>query len=100
MSIFILTTGAQNATNIGDMSILRIARTVRMLRISRMARILRAVPELLILLKGVKAASRSVFVFFTLWLIIIYIYALMFRQICESQTECSGSTTGYFSSVL
>jgi len=75
--------GTQNQANISDVSILRIARIVRMLRISRMARILRAVPELIILLRGVKAASRSVFVFFSLWLIIIYVYALIFRQLAQ-----------------
>jgi hypothetical protein len=54
-----------------------------MVRVSRMVRLLRAIPELVILLKGIGAAMRSVMVFFTLWLIIIYVYAVVFRQMTE-----------------
>jgi len=64
-------------------SILRVLRLAKMVRISRMARLLRAIPELVILLKGIGAAARSVFVFFILWLIIIYIFAVVFRQLTE-----------------
>mmetsp|Transcript_120745 Transcript_120745/g.301265 ORF Transcript_120745/g.301265 Transcript_120745/m.301265 type:complete len:280 (-) Transcript_120745:23-862(-) len=67
-------------------------RMVKMLRISRMARLLRGIPELLILLKGIKAASRSVVIFFALWLIITYIYALAFRMIGDNDdSEYFGS---------
>merc|ERR1719162_2644543 len=66
-----------------------------MIRITRMARILRSVPELVVLLKGIGAASRSVCVFFLLWLIIIYIFAVVFRQI----TQGSDLEEAYFSSV-
>jgi len=35
------------------------------------------------LIKGIGAASRSVFVFLCLWMIIIYVFAIVFRQITE-----------------
>lgn len=87
--------GLENgAPFLDDVSILRIVRILRMLRISRVARIVRAVPELVILLKGVFAASRSVSVFFLLWAVIIYMYSLILRQIADST-----GTTDLFSSV-
>jgi len=63
-------------TGLRNASILRILRLARMVRISRLARLMRAIPELVILLKGIGAASRSVFVFFLLWVIIIYVFAV------------------------
>merc|ERR1712232_1179668 len=55
----------------------------RMLRLSRMVRLFRAVPELVVLMKGILVASRSVLVFFLLWIIIIYVFAVIFRQITD-----------------
>jgi hypothetical protein len=40
-------------------------------------------PELIILIKGIGAASRSVCVFFLLWFIITYVFAVVFRQMSE-----------------
>jgi hypothetical protein len=48
-----------------------------------MARLLKVMPELLILIKGIGVASRSVLVFFVLWLVIIYVFAIIFRQITD-----------------
>jgi len=86
VSIVLIATGGKAGAALGSGSILRIIKIVKMLRISRVTRLLRSVPELLILLKGVKAASRSVLVFFSLWLIIIYVYALIFRQLAQGET--------------
>jgi len=66
-----------------------------MIRISRMVRLLRAFPEIVILLKGLAAATRSVSVFLLLWLIIIYVFAVVFRQVTEG--EAIGAQ--YFGSV-
>lgn len=80
---------------LGNASILRMVRMARMLRISRMARLLRAMPELVILLKGIGAASRSVCIFFLLWFIIIYVFAVLFRQIAPGNPAAES----YFDSV-
>merc|ERR1719464_2474584 len=45
---------------------------------ARMVRLLRALPELMVLIKGLAAATRSVFFTFCLLAIIIYIFALVF----------------------
>lgn len=66
-----------NAVNI---DFLRILRLVRILRLSRMAKLLRAVPELVIIIKGIGFAARSVIVFFLLWTMIIYVFAIVLRQ--------------------
>merc|ERR1719440_643952 len=76
-------TSKSGSFNPSDASILRMLRLAKMIRVSRMVRLLRSVPELLIIIKGIHHASRSVMVFFTLYLIIIYVYAVIFRQLTE-----------------
>ena len=44
----------------GGLSVLRIARVMRVLRTARMARLVRLMPELMILIKGMMVAFRSV----------------------------------------
>jgi hypothetical protein len=73
--------GMDNSSDLGPVSILRVARMAKMARMARMVRLVRAFPELVVLLKGIKAAVRSVMVFFGLWIIMIYIYAVVFKQI-------------------
>mmetsp|Transcript_59321 Transcript_59321/g.103504 ORF Transcript_59321/g.103504 Transcript_59321/m.103504 type:complete len:294 (-) Transcript_59321:22-903(-) len=48
-----------------------------------MARLLRAMPELMIMIKGMAVATRSVFFTLTLLGIIIYLFAITFRQLTE-----------------
>jgi hypothetical protein len=61
-----------------------------------MARLLRSVPELVVLVKTIGGASRSVFFFFIFWLIIIYVFAVAIRQLTKD-TEIGGK---YFESVI
>mmetsp|Transcript_22700 Transcript_22700/g.41107 ORF Transcript_22700/g.41107 Transcript_22700/m.41107 type:complete len:880 (-) Transcript_22700:42-2681(-) len=65
----------------GSLSLLRMIKMVKLIRLSRMARLLRSVPELVIIVKGLRFASRSVTVFFLLWGMIVYIFAVLFRQL-------------------
>lgn len=82
-TMFILLSEAFGLTLAGgrDASILKLFRMVRMTRMARMMRILRAMPELMILLKGLCVASRSVFFTLLLLFILIYIFAIAFRQL-------------------
>jgi hypothetical protein len=64
---------------------LRVARMAKIARMARMVRLVRIFPELIVLLKGITAAVRSVMTFFTLWLIVIYIYAVVFKQLSLEQ---------------
>lgn len=79
----IVSGGGMSSTSLNQGTILRVVRTVKMLRVSRMARLMRSVPELVILTKGIKAASRSVLVFLCMWAIIVFVFALVFRQLSD-----------------
>jgi len=79
----------------GSLDALKTIRLVKLLRLSRLAKLLQAIPELVIIMKGIKFASRSVSVFFGLWLVIIYVFAILFRQLTDETPV--GAT--YFSSV-
>jgi len=93
--MYAINDGSSGGGSTKNASVLKVIRMVRMLRISRMARLLRSIPELVVLIKGIKAASRSVVVFFLLWFLIIYVFAVVFRQMT------SGNDVGakYFESV-
>merc|ERR1719362_2570023 len=80
--------GAASSGGLGNASILRMARLLRLTRMARMARLLRAMPELLILIKGMAAAMRSVMFTLGLLAVIIYVFAIAFTQLCDG-TECS-----------
>jgi voltage-gated sodium channel len=69
--------------NMSTFSILRMVRLVKVLRMARMARLLRMVPELVVILRGISAAFRSVFFFMLLCVVIIYVYAVAFVQITK-----------------
>jgi len=71
----------------GNVSILRIARLLRLSRMARMARLLRAMPELLILCKGMLAAMRSVGFTLSLLFVILYVFGIAFVQLCDA-TPC------------
>eukprot|EP00928_Gymnodinium_smaydae_P024559 TRINITY_DN19838_c1_g1_i3.p1 TRINITY_DN19838_c1_g1~~TRINITY_DN19838_c1_g1_i3.p1 ORF type:complete len:744 (-),score=74.80 TRINITY_DN19838_c1_g1_i3:95-2326(-) len=85
--------GARTA---GSASTLRLVRLLRLTRMARMAKLLRAMPELMIMIKGMVAAMRSVFFTLCLLVISIYVFAIAVTQMSEG-TESGGS---YFSSVL
>merc|ERR1719410_1125703 len=67
----------------GNASILRLARLLRLTRMARMARLLRAMPELLIMVKGMVAALRSVSFTLVLLLMILYVFGITFVQLCD-----------------
>lgn len=70
---------------LGDAALLRIVRLLRLSRMARMARLLRAMPELLILIKGMAQAMRSVFFTLCLLGILLYVFAIAFTQLCDQE---------------
>merc|ERR1719362_1677996 len=90
--------GSASGGGLGNASILRIARLLRLTRMARMARLLRAMPELLILIKGMAAAMRSVFFTLALLVLILYVFGIAFTQLC-ADTECSDMFNGVFTSM-
>jgi voltage-gated sodium channel len=61
----------------GNLSILRL---LRLLRLTRMARLMRALPELLTLIKGMAAATRSVSCTLVLMIVFLYIFGIVFTD--------------------
>jgi len=100
ITIFLLSMGqgesGNYASGMGNFSMLRMFRLVKLLRMARMARLLRMIPELVVIVKSIGVAFRSVSFFLMLLVIVLYVFAVFFRQITKD------STIGkeYFKSVL
>merc|ERR1719191_2440765 len=58
-----------------------ILRLFRLLRLSRLMRMLRSLPELMILVKGMMTAMKSVVYVMCLQVIITYVFAIAFTQL-------------------
>merc|ERR1719487_2866143 len=67
----------------GNAGIMRLARLLRLSRMARMGKLLRVMPELMIMIKGMKAATRSVFFTLVLLVVIMYVYAIAFVQLAD-----------------
>jgi hypothetical protein len=75
--------GGASGGALGNTSVLKLFRLVRLTRMARMAKLLRAIPELIILIKGIAVASRSVVFTLMLLAVILYFFAIVFRQITD-----------------
>lgn len=64
----------------GGMSNVSMLRLLRLLRLTRLVRIMRSIPELITMLKGFVAATRSVSATLTMLVIALYIFAIVFSQ--------------------
>merc|ERR1719375_1287971 len=96
MEVVVMLLGGGGDSGMGaDTSMLKLVRLARLSRMARMARLLRAAPELMILIKGMGVASRSVCFTLVLLLILVYFFAIVFRQLL-ADTD-AGSL--YFDSV-
>jgi len=68
----------------GGLSILRL---LRLLRLTRMARLMRAFPELMVMIQGMAAASRSVSSTLVLLVITLYVFSIVFKQMFGDYPE-------------
>mmetsp|Transcript_25702 Transcript_25702/g.59931 ORF Transcript_25702/g.59931 Transcript_25702/m.59931 type:complete len:939 (+) Transcript_25702:125-2941(+) len=75
---------------------LTVFRMMRLLRLTRMARVLRMVPELLVLLKGIGAALKSVSFTLALLFILLYTFGVLFKSLTENHPALAEA---YFPSV-
>lgn len=76
----------KNVQTMFNLTALRAFRMVKLLRLTRMTRFLRVVPELLVIMKALVFCARSMTVFFALWLGVIYLFAVILRQV-STDTE-------------
>lgn len=76
-------------------SAFRVFRLVRLVRVARMARVMRSVPELMILVKALSMAVRSVFATLLLLVVTIYTFAVFLTMLLAG----SEASMGYFTTV-
>lgn len=81
---------------LSNASSLRVVRLLRLTRLFRVARLLRALPELLILVKAMAAAARSVGFTLCLLLLVLYVFGIVFKQLLQD----SAVGQRFFPSVL
>jgi len=77
------------------LGIFRVVRMAKLFRMARAGRLMRAVPEIAILVKGIGIATRSVFFTLFLLMLVIYVFAVVFRQLTDG-TEMGDA---YFTNV-
>mmetsp|Transcript_76919 Transcript_76919/g.135525 ORF Transcript_76919/g.135525 Transcript_76919/m.135525 type:complete len:655 (-) Transcript_76919:121-2085(-) len=83
MTAVMLLLGGGGGGGLGNASILRLVRLMRLSRMARMARLLRAMPELMILVKGMAAAMRSVMFTLVLLVGLLYVFGIAFKQLAD-----------------
>ncbi|CAJ1439972.1 unnamed protein product, partial [Effrenium voratum] len=83
VTILVVVGGVRLNAGTSSMTILRMLRMVRLCRLTRLAKLLRAVPELVIIMKGIGFAARSVAVFFIFWTLITYAFSIAIRQLTD-----------------
>eukprot|EP00930_Biecheleria_cincta_P021871 TRINITY_DN1607_c0_g1_i1.p1 TRINITY_DN1607_c0_g1~~TRINITY_DN1607_c0_g1_i1.p1 ORF type:complete len:700 (-),score=104.58 TRINITY_DN1607_c0_g1_i1:319-2418(-) len=75
--------GGGGESPLGDIAVLRLVRLVRLTRLLRMARLLRLIPELLIMVKAIAAAARSVSFAMLLLMGVIYCFGIAFTSVLK-----------------
>lgn len=85
--------GGGGDSPLGNAAILRL---FRLLRLSRLLRMMRSLPELMVLIKGMMTAMKSVFYVMCLLLIVTYIFAIAFTQLAQGNDVLGEA---YFSNV-
>jgi hypothetical protein len=86
LSIIMAVVGGSGSP-LGGTSILRL---FRLLRLSRLMRMLRSLPELMILIKGMATAMKSVVYVMALLVLLTYVFAIAFTQLAVSTYEDYG----------
>jgi len=75
--------GGGGGSALGDASILKGFRMLRLMRMARVIRLLNALPELMVLVKGMRVACRAVSCTVLLLLLVVYIFAVALRQLTD-----------------
>jgi len=98
MTVVILATGKSSGdAGMADASIFKLVRLLRLSRMARLARLLHRMPDLMILVKGIGVATRSVFFTLCLLIIIIYVFAVGLTQVTDGVEPLHSR---YFGNVL
>lgn len=83
LSFIMLVAGTTSQGEFADASLLKGLRLFRLIRMARVIRLLNALPELMVVIKGMAVATRAVSCTVLLMMLIIYIFAVAFRQLSD-----------------
>jgi len=98
--LIVTESGSGTGLNTG---VLRAVRLLRLCRMARLSKLLLALPELLVLFKGITTASRAVLSALFLIAMLVYVFAIFFRQITrgtELEEKFFGSIPDAMSHLL
>jgi hypothetical protein len=79
--VLMVSHGAMGSGDMSNASVLRMVRLLRLSRMARVARVLRAVPELVIMIKAMTKAMRSVMITLILLVTLLYVFGIAFAQL-------------------
>ncbi|CAK0848561.1 unnamed protein product [Prorocentrum cordatum] len=83
LSFLVWVSGGALGANSSSTSVLRVVRLFRMTRAARVAKLLKAVPELMVIGRGIVIVARTVVVIMCLLVMIIYTFAIVFTQLAK-----------------
>merc|ERR1711920_191846 len=84
MGIIMLALNSDGSGGFGNPGFLRLFRLMRLSRMFRMVRLLRAMPELMVMIKAMTVAMRSMLFALCLLMGIVYVFAIAFTQVMEN----------------
>ncbi|CAE7947946.1 CACNA1A, partial [Symbiodinium sp. KB8] len=87
LSIVLVVADLRETDSLFSANVLRIIRMVKILRLTRMAKLLRSIPELGIVAKAIGAAGRSLLVIAAFCVMVLYVFALLMKQITDMVQE-------------
>jgi hypothetical protein len=91
--------GGDGSIKLPDTDFMSNFRLLKLARIARMARLLRSAPELLVMIKALSIALRSVAFAFILLGFLIYVFAILFTQLLKDPEHDDIRVAGGFQNV-
>eukprot|EP00931_Biecheleriopsis_adriatica_P054845 TRINITY_DN32312_c0_g1_i1.p1 TRINITY_DN32312_c0_g1~~TRINITY_DN32312_c0_g1_i1.p1 ORF type:complete len:839 (+),score=180.45 TRINITY_DN32312_c0_g1_i1:53-2569(+) len=91
ITLILVASDSSSTGSVVDSSALRFIRLVKLFRLSRIARLLRCVPELGIIMKALNAAGRSIAVIGAFCILIVYIFAVILKEVIGASEMVEGS---------
>lgn len=83
LTLIVIMFSIRSGESTGDASLLKVFRLFRLVRMARVIRLLSAMPELMVVIKGLAVATRAVSCTVLLMLLVIYVFAIFFRQVTD-----------------